>query len=224
MKEIFVKRLQSCALLLLIVSVMWMTAGCARPFDAAAYTQAVLDASYKNQTEGYIEHTEVSKEEADQIFQKNLEETMEVFQSRELPEELQKNYKELFSEIIRQVHYTIGNVTEGDNGNYIVEVTVEPILLFDDTYEEFQMKAEEYAADLTNEVMNGKEMPSDTEIQNQVYMLYYEILNEAAASGLNYGQAVTVKMHVNQTDEKTYQIPEEDMVKLAEKMISRDKF
>lgn len=60
----------------------------------------------------------------------------------------------------------------------ILELTVEPMLLFDDTYEEFQNKAEEYAKGVTDSVMKGAEMPKDTEIQNRIYQMYYEILRE----------------------------------------------
>ena len=42
-------------------------------FDAGEYVQAVLDVSYKNETEQYVEITGVSKEEAEQIFENNLD-------------------------------------------------------------------------------------------------------------------------------------------------------
>ena len=48
----------------IIAMVCMLFGGCSR-FDAGVYTQAVLDASYKNQTEDYIELTETAKEDAE---------------------------------------------------------------------------------------------------------------------------------------------------------------
>ena len=42
-------------------------------FDAGEYVQAVLDTSYKNETDQYVEITGISQEEAEKIFDDNLE-------------------------------------------------------------------------------------------------------------------------------------------------------
>lgn len=206
----------------LLLAVIIMLGGCTR-FDAAAYTQAVLDVSYKNQTESYIELTEASAEDAETIFQKNLDATMEAFKSMKLSDELEKNYRNLFENIVKQVKYTVGEAAETEEGNYTVDVTVEPITLFDDTYEEFQKKAEEYAAGITNAVMNGEAMPSDEEMQASVYQIYYEILKAGLDSGVKYGEPETVTMHINKTEDKTYEVAEEDIRALDEKLISQKK-
>lgn len=206
----------------LLLAVIIMLGGCTR-FDAAAYTQAVLDVSYKNQTESYIELTEASAEDAEAVFQKNLDATMEAFKSMKLSDELEKNYRNLFENIVKQVKYTVGEAAETEEGNYTVDVTVEPITLFDDTYEEFQKRAEEYAAGITNAVMNGEAMPSDEEMQASVYQIYYEILKAGLDSGVKYGEPETVTMHINKTEDKTYEVAEEDIRALDEKLISQKK-
>ena len=60
-------------------------------FDAGEYVQAVLDVSYKNETEQYVEITGVSKEEAEQIFENNLDATMEGFEASDMPQEFIPN-------------------------------------------------------------------------------------------------------------------------------------
>lgn len=196
--------------------------GCTK-FDACAYMQAILDVSYKNKTEDYIEITGATQEEADEIFQKNLDATMHEFHTAELSEELEENYRFLFEETVKQVKYTVGEAVKGEGKNYTVEIAVEPILLFDDTYEEFQKKAEEYAAEISNNVMNGGEMPSDDEIQNQVYQTYYDVLTEELNSGLAYGDVKNITVHINETEEGVYEIPDEDLRALDQAMISQEK-
>ncbi len=199
-----------------------MLGGCTK-FDACAYMQAILDVSYKNQTESYMEITGVTQEEADEIFKKNLDATMHEFSTTELPEELEENYRLLFEDTVKQVRYTVGEAVEGENKSYTVDVAVEPILLFDDTYEEFQSKTEEYASEISNHVMSGEEMPSDDEIQNQVYQTYYEVLQTAMNDGLTYGEAQNITVHINRTEEGAYEIPDEDLRALDQAMISQEK-
>ena len=119
-------------------------------FDAGEYVQAVLDTSYKNKTEQYVEITGISQKEAEKIFEDNLDATMAGFESSEMPEEMLPKYRELFGEIAGKVSYTIGEPEKQEDGTYTVPVIVKPITLFTDTYETFQTRAQEYAQDLSD--------------------------------------------------------------------------
>ena len=190
-------------------------------FDVSEYVKAVLDSSYKNQTEMYKELTGITDADARKIFQNNLDVTMQAFKSEKLSTELEIQYRELFGQILKQVKYSVGEAQKEKNGNYQIIVTIEPITLFDDTYYSFQAEAEVYAKNITDAVMNGEPMPSDEEIQEQVYQLYYNILKNAVDSGVKYGQAEDIKLHIEKKDRKTYEIRKEDLQKLDGKLISR---
>lgn len=210
---------QAAALMIFMVLLL---AGCTT-FDACAYMQAILDVSYRNETEDYMELTGATQEDADKIFQNNLDATMHEFHTAELSEELEESYRSLFEKTVKQVKYTVGEAAEGEGDGYTIDVSVEPILLFDNTYEEFQKKAEEYAAEISNNVMKGEEMPSDEEIQNQIYQTYYEVLTEELDAGLTYGEAKNITVHINKTEEGIYEIPEKDLRTLDQAMISQKK-
>lgn len=205
-------------LLIFVGTVMYLNR-----FDAVAYTQAVLDVSYKNEIKGYIEQTGAEKEEAQEVFQRNLDAAMEQFKTQELNEELEKKYQELFEEIVRQVKYTVLEAFKDEKGNYEVSVEVEPILLFDDTYESFQEAAREYATEISNQVMAGEEMPTEDAMQEHLYQIYYEILNENMEKGLKYGEAQSVVLHITKENLFTYEISEEDLQALNSLLISKDK-
>ena len=98
---------------------------------------------------------------------------MEEFDSLELPDELSGKYRELFENIAKKVNYTVGEGVKDEDGNYTVEVMVKPITLFDDTYDTFQEKAKDYAEQISNDVMGGAEIPTDEQMQNDVYQIYY---------------------------------------------------
>lgn len=206
----------------LLAGLAVLLGGCTT-FDACAYMQAILDVSYKNETADYMEITGATQEEADEIFQKNLDATMHEFNTAELSEELEEDYRALFEKTVKQVKYTIGEAVKEEEDGYTVEIAVEPILLFDNTYEEFQNKAKEYAAEISNNVMDGGEMPSDDEIQNQVYQTYYDVLTEELNAGLTYGEAENITVHISRTEEGVYEIPEADLRALDQAMISQEK-
>ena len=141
-------------------------------FDAGEYVQAVLDVSYKNETELYVEITGVSQEKAQKIFEDNLDATMKGFESSDMPEDLQPKYRELIGTIAKKTSYTVDEPVRQKDGTYEVAVTVKPITLFTDTYADFQVRAEDYAAQITDSVMQGAEMPTEEEMQNQIYQIY----------------------------------------------------
>ena len=58
-------------------------------FDPVRYVQAVLDVSYKEKTEEYSKMTGTSRKEAEAVFEKNLDVTMEKFHSSAI----QRNWK-----------------------------------------------------------------------------------------------------------------------------------
>ena len=180
-------------------------------FDPEAYVQAVLDVSYKKQTEEYEEITGVPEDEAEAVFEENLDAAMAEFESSPMPEELRPQYRELFGEIAMQVSYTVGETQKEEGGSYAVQVMVKPLTLFADTYDAFQQRAEEYAGQVTDSVMQGGEMPSDEEMQSQVYQIYSDVLSEALDAGLLYGEAQETVLHVRKNEDGEYEIDAEDM-------------
>lgn len=213
------KRITAVAIAALMLALL---GGCVNKFNAAGYTKALLDVTYKNETEQYMELTGSTKEAAEDIFTKSLDITMEDYEKLNLPDELEQNYRQLFGDLMKSVRYTVSEAKEDDKENFTVDVSIEPITIFDDTYTEFQNQAKEYATQVSNDVMSGGAMPSEEDMQNHIYELYYHILNETLEKGLNYGEPETVTVHINKGEGDIYEIPKEDMTKLDDKMLTRE--
>ena len=188
-------------------------------FDASDYVRAVLDASYKNETDLYVEITGIPEEEAAGIFDENLDLTMEGFERSDMPEEMLSRYREFFGEIAKKVSYTAGEPDRQEDGTYIVPVTVKSITLFTDTYGTFQSRAQEYAEEVTDRVTAGAKMPTEEEMQKQVYEIYYEVLKERVDSGMLYGAARDIGVRVTKEGVRNFSINEEDMEKLDSLLI-----
>ena len=188
-------------------------------FDASDYVRAVLDASYRNETDLYVEITGSPEEEAAGIFDENLDLTMEGFRRSDMPEEMLPRYRALFGEIAKKVSYTAGEPNRQEDGTYIVPVTVKSITLFTDTYGTFQSRAQEYAEEVTDRVTAGAQMPTEEEMQKQVYEIYYEVLKERVDSGMLYGAARDIGVRVTKEGVRNFSINEEDMEKLDSLLI-----
>lgn len=85
-------------------------------------------------------------------------------------------------------------------------------------------KTEEYTTQVSNDIINGGETPSEQEMQNKVFEIYYNILRASIDAGINYGEAQTVTMHVNKGNNNVYEIPEADLTALDELTIAADIF
>ena len=100
------------------------------------------------------------------------------------------------------------------DGTYIVSVKVKPITLFTDTYDLFLSRAEQYAKEVTDHVTKGAQMPTDEEMQEKIYQIYYEVLKEQAEVGMLYGRAEDVVLHIEKEGRGNYEIRQKDMKKL----------
>ena len=188
-------------------------------FDPQEYVQAFLDVSYKQKTESYIKQTGISEKEAKQVFEDNLAYTMEKFPEHVMTDEMIEEYRELFADLAKKTSYTVGDATREENGTYQVVLTVKPITLLKDTYAEFQEKAQEYATKVSNDVMNGQAMPKETQMQTEIYQIYYEVLSQAAEKGLKYGKPNKIVLHVEKDKEGKYEIRKADLQNLDHLLI-----
>ncbi len=207
--------------IMIVFTAAFLTA-CSVKFDASGYTKAVLDVSYKNEAEEYIELTRANRKDAEALFEQKLDAVVNEFAASDFPEDLKNKYRELLGDMMKQVKYSVGEAAETEDKNYTVDVTVEPMTIFTDTYEEFQKQSQEYTTRISNDVMNGADMPSETEMHNQVYEIYYNVLRAALDEGVGYGEQESITVHVNKNEDDKYGILEEDLTELDKKLISMD--
>ncbi len=196
----------------LIVTVMMLTllGGCAKKFDASGYTKAVLDLSYKGETAEYMKLTESTKEEAEAVYTDNLDYMIEVFAQFDLSDELEGKYRDYLKDLNKNIKYTVGEAVEDKEGNFTVEVKVEPIKNVVECYDILATQYNEYLTQVQEDIANGGEVPSEEELLNKEMEMYYDILRESLDSGVHYGEPESVTVHVNKNSDNVYEIPEED--------------
>ncbi|QDW75574.1 hypothetical protein FND36_07680 [Lachnospiraceae bacterium KGMB03038] len=204
-----------CGILALLAAVsMAVLTGCGGGMtadDAKEYAQAVLDASYKGEFDSYMELTDSTEEEAREMYEGNVDTTMEVvgFEELGVSEEMQANYRQLFLDMAKQAKYSLGDVSEIENG-YEIEVTVEPFTGMSNLETEL---TDALMADLASVT----EIPSEEELNEMTMQKMYDLLSEKVANP-EYGEAQTMTLRVTADSDNVYSIPEEDTTALDSAM------
>ena len=172
--------------------------------DAKSYAQACLDASYKGEFDEYLSQTDSTKEEAQEMYDNGINLTMEAsdIENSGVSQELQDKYRQMFIDLYKSADYTLDNAKEDGEDGFTVDVTVKPFLIFEGLDDELNTKLEEIAANMT-------EVPSDEEINEMVYQAMYDIISPKL-SNMEYGDPVTVTIHVVPDDDGVYYVPDDD--------------
>ena len=197
-------RKRNVSLAMVVVMALTMLAGCGmKPDDAKAYVQATLDAGYKADFDEYAKITDSTKEDAQKLFDNNIDTVTNSlgFGALGATEETTEKYRELLKEIFAKAKYTVGDVKEKDGGFEVV-VNAEPMQIFSGVQDELVTKLQEKVA------KSGQ--PKEEEINQLAIDMLYDLLTEELAS-VTYGEPQSVTVHVTKDSNNVWNITESDL-------------
>lgn len=197
-------RKRNVSLAMVVVMALTMLAGCGmKPDDAKAYVQATLDAGYKADFDEYAKITDSTKEDAQKLFDNNIDTVTNSlgFGALGASEETTEKYRELLKEIFAKAKYTVGDVKEKDGGFEVV-VNAEPMQIFSGVQDELVTKLQEKVA------KSGQ--PKEEEINQLAIDMLYDLLTEKLAS-VTYGEPQSVTVHVTKDSNNVWNITESDL-------------
>ncbi|EOS69202.1 hypothetical protein C818_03080 [Lachnospiraceae bacterium MD308] len=197
-------RKRNVSLAMVVVMSLTMLAGCGmKPDDAKAYVQATLDAGYKADFDEYAKITDSTKEDAQKLFDNNIDTVTNSlgFGALGATEETTEKYRELLKEIFAKAKYTVGDVKEKDGGFEVV-VNAEPMQIFSGVQDELVTKLQEKVA------KSGQ--PKEEEINQLAIDMLYDLLTEKLAS-VTYGEPQSVTVHVTKDSNNVWNITESDL-------------
>ncbi|MDD6811007.1 MAG: hypothetical protein PUD93_03950 [Lachnospiraceae bacterium] len=185
-------------------------AGCGNSFDASAYTKAVLDNSYKNDSTGFVELKVGTAEESAEIYQNGLDEMVDSFLfGLDVTEEQEAGFEEAIANILASAKYTVGEAEKQDDGSYVVNVTYEKMDVFVEAIEL-------YKADITEMMENMTEIPSDEELEEALVNSLKDCLLEATETA-TYEEAATTTITI-EIEDNLYTPNEDDLIRLSESL------
>lgn len=205
------KRISLMITLLICVSIL--LGGCGKKLtteNAPDYVKSALDACYKADFNSYMDFTNSTQEEAEELYQDGLDVNMEAcgILDSSVDSELQEQYRQLFADILSISKYTVGEAKEDGDG-FTVEVTVEPFLMFDNLQQELiEILDTDEAIEL-----------ADDEIEPFVLQKMYELMSSKLASP-EYGDPETITVHIQPDKDGLQTISEEDLMSIDTAMYS----
>ncbi len=181
--------------------------------DAQNYVQSALDASYKADFEEYVEQTNSTQEEAEAMFQQNIDNVLAGIGLEEagVSDELVQQYRDVADDLLGLANYEVTGAEETEDG-FAVEVAYEPFVGYDNLNAGLETVLTDIASSMT-------EVPSDEEL-NQI--IYEEILKlvQQMVDEPSYGEQENFTIHINKDSGNVYTINEDDLVALDLAMFS----
>lgn len=206
------KKMRKITMAVLLVLTMGLLSACGKKFDASGYVKSVMDASYKGEFKEYCKLTNSKEDEAEKMYNGNIENAMKEFETVGISEELQAKYKDFFVSLMKQTKYSVAEAKE-DGDNFTVELTIEPIMIFDGLQEELMTEVEAYQEEVQAAVQDGGAVPTQEEITEKVFEMLYNII-DARLADIKYGDAQTITVHVTKDKNNVYSINSADLTEI----------
>ncbi len=207
------KKMKKMSILLAAVVAATMLVGCGS-FDASGYMKALLDNSYKNDSTAFVDQKVGTAEQAKELYDLGIEtELNSLISGVTISDELKNEFTTTLQDVYKSVKYTVGEAEKQDDDSYVVEVKYQKMKVFAPAMEKFQAEQQAYTDELSEQVQNGGEYPSEDEISEQVYTMLKDAIKEAAANAEFEDEAsTTVRIELK---DKVYS-PNQDDVEALE--------
>ncbi len=207
--------------IMLIASLFLFSACGAGTYDASGYVKSMLDAQTRGEYDQYLELTESTKKDAEDLYNKTIEAQMDAIDADALSDELSGKYEELFKKIFKQTKYTVGEAKEGDDDSFTVPVEVETLKLFEGVEENLAAFQEELTTELMAQMAEDGTVPDDEELNERAFQHLYDFLNEKVENP-TYGKKSTVEVKVAKNSDDFYEADQSDMEEIEKKLIDTD--
>lgn len=217
------KKMKKLALVLVCTMMVCMLGGCGASFDASAYTKALLDNSYKNDSAAFVEMKIGTAEEAAALYEQGLDAEMAAIvtgSGMELSEEQETAYRALFADILASVKYTVGEAVKQDDGSFVVTVTYEQLNIFGPAMEAYMTRVTTLAEEWMSAALLGEATPSEDEMMDVIIMELATCLEEALAAA-TYDEPATATVRIELVD-RVYTPNEQDIANLEMVMFDLD--
>lgn len=211
------KKLKKVALALVCVMMIGVLGGCGSKFDAQAYLNALLDASYKNDSTAFVNMKIGTAEEAAELYEQGIDSEMNAFLAQfEVSEELEAEFRQLFKDMLGKVKYTVEGAEKQEDGSYVVTVSYEQMLIF----EKIKVDFDTAIVDLSTELMESEEALSEEETMERMIVALKDCM-QSNLENVEYAEPATEKVRIELID-GVYTPNQDDVANLESVLFDTD--
>ncbi len=185
------------------------------------YIQSVLDCTYIAEYENYMELTESTQEEAEEVYQSQVDYVAELICYQNaveidyISEETMEQYEKLAKDLMGKVKYTVEPaVKSGDT--YHITVNCEPMDFWDITYDEIEAF---YNGEFGDRYFNAETEEERTALEEEYAAEVLRIANEALDE-IGYGEAQTKIVEITEDEDGVYGISDDDWLEIDDKLLN----
>lgn len=197
-------------------------AGCASQKETyTSYIQSVLDCTYLGEMDKYMEMTDSTQEEAEDVYQSQVDYVTELIcyqyavEVDYITEETLAGYEALAKDLLSKVKYTVDPaVKSGDS--YHITVNCEPIDLWDITYDAVEEFYNGDFGERYNAVTTEEEL---TELEEEYAVEVLEIVTTALPE-MGYGAVQTKIVEITVDEDGMYGISDDDWIEIDDKLLN----
>lgn len=204
------KKLRKIAVVLVCVLTVGLLGGCTSGTDVQSYLQALLDASYKNDSKTFVEIKLGTEEEAQALYEQGIDTGVSTFcSSLGVDDEYKEEFRTLYMDMLAKVRYTVGDAQKQSDGSYVVTVSYEKMNIFKPALELYQ---NDVAAMASEWAASDDSTPSEEEMMQEVVLTFKKSM-ETALAEVQYSEADTMTVRIELVD-NVYTPNAEDVAKL----------
>jgi len=184
-----------------------------------SYIKSLIAINYMGATEDYMKASGASQEEADNLYQANVEylaNNIITYYGITLTDapELKEDYIELARLIYSKCNYSVSKARE-DGSVYLVDVTIYPINLFAQTSEQVSAYVDTFNQGVKDGIYDDYTL---SEYETEFSKGMVQILSDGALN-MTYAEPVTITVEII-VDGDTYYISDRDFMRIDAAMIS----
>ena len=204
------KKYRKIVLMLVCILTVGLLGGCTSSKDAESYLQALLDASYKNDSKTFVEIRLGTQEEAQALYNQGIDTGVSAFcSSLGVDEEYQEEFRQIYMDMLAKVRYTVGSAQKQSDGSFAVTVSYEKMNIFKPALELYQSDV----AAMANEwAVSDDGTPSEEEMMREVILAFKKSM-ETVLAEVQYDEAETMIIRIELAD-NVYTPNAEDVAKL----------
>ncbi|MBO5146082.1 MAG: hypothetical protein J6C19_11205 [Lachnospiraceae bacterium] len=204
------KKCRKIVLMLVCILTVGLLGGCTSSKDAESYLQALLDASYKNDSKTFVEIRLGTQEEAQALYNQGIDTGVSAFcSSLGVDEEYQEEFRQIYMDMLAKVRYTVGSAQKQSDGSFAVTVSYEKMNIFKPALELYQSDV----AAMANEwAVSDDGTPSEEEMMREVILAFKKSM-ETVLAEVQYDEAETMIIRIELAD-NVYTPNAEDVAKL----------
>lgn len=183
-------------LLLFCILTVSLLGGCNSDKNVKTYLQALLDASYKNNPDAFIEMKLGDEGAAQALYEQGIDTGVSVFCSRlGVSEAYEDNFRQIYMDMLGKVRYTVDDAERQSDGSYLVTVSYEKMNIFQPAL----ALHEENVAAMMAEWTNASEIPTEEEMIAAVYNEFKTSM-ETVLAQVQYDAAASMKVRIELRD------------------------